>query len=244
MASIFDRLAYQATSAATSKATTALTNKLGLSSSNALKYTSTARALLNGDMSTAANKLMDTIFGRTSKYAAGGNVILAGQAWSTIQSMYEEAAGIERERANLFHVGVEPVGAVVAPRVNLLCIEASYNGVQLGWDTVKIGSGFTQRSAGAEPVELRLTTYDVDGEIKAWFDQLKYLVAPPDGTYGLPSDYCNTFTLTHGTVEEGTGYSASWVMVPVSCEVNSSRSTDEFTALNLTFSQFDYFGSL
>jgi len=235
MANIFERMAFQGLER--------IIPKGGLSS-KALKYSSAARDLLGGNLSGAANKLMDSVYGRSSRFSEGGNTILAGLSWSQQIQMFEEAAGVDRERTNLFHIGVSPVGKISAPRVNLLATEASYSGVQLGWEPVKIGSGFTQSATGAEAVELRLVCYDVAGEIKTWFDKLKATVARPDGLYGVPTEYANVITVTHGAVMEGYGYSNGWAMVPGSCEVNLARSTDDFTALNLTFIEFDYFGSL
>ena len=235
MANIFERMAYQAIES--------VTPKLGLST-KVLKYTTAARNLLNGDLSGAANALMDTVFGRTSVFSAGGNIILAGVSWDKQLQMYEEASSVLRERTNLWHIGVDPIGKLSAPRVNLLATEVSFNSVQLGYEPIKIGSGFTQAPTGAEPTELRIVCYDVDGEIKTWFDRLAMLAAHPDGTFGVPSDYANTITVTHGAVEENRGYSKSWVLIPVTCEVSLSRSTDEFTALNLTFTQYDTFGGL
>lgn len=235
MGNIFERLAYQGMSAVAPK---------GGLSSKLLKYTSVARNVLSGNLSGAANGLLDNVFGRTSVFSEGGNIILAGQSWENQLQMFEEASSVRRERTNLWHVGVDPVGKVSAPRVNLLATEVSFNSVQLGYEPVKIGSGFTQAPTGADPVELRLVCYDVSGEIKAWFDRLFTLAAHPDGTFGLPTDYANTITVTHGAVEEGRGYSKSWVLLPVSCEVNLSRSTDDFTALNLSFTQYDSLGTL
>ena len=235
MGNIFERMAYQGIES--------ITPKLGLSS-KVLKYTSAARNLLGGNLSGAANSILDNVFGRSSMFSEGGNVILAGQSWSSLIQMFEEASSVDRERTNLWHIAVEPVGRVQAPRVNLLSTEVSFNSVQLGYEPVKIGSGFTQAPTGADPTELRIVCYDVAGEIKTWFDRLSMLSAHPDGTFGVPSDYANTITITHGAVEEGRGYSKSWVLLPVSCEVSLARSTDEFTALNLTFTQFDSFGSL
>lgn len=235
MANIFERLAYQGIEA--------ITPKFGLSN-NALKYTTAARNLLNGNLSGAASSLMDTIFGRSSVFSEGGNQILAGVSWAKQLQMFEEARSVQRERTNLWHIGIDPVGKLHAPRVNLLATEVSFNTVQLGYEPVKIGSGFTQAPTGAEPTELRIVCYDVGGEIKYWFDRLKDLAVHRDGTFGVPTDYANTITVTHGAVEEERGYTSSWVLLPVSCEVNLSRSTDEFTALNLTFTQYDTFGSL
>ncbi|MCK2122135.1 hypothetical protein [Pseudomonas sp. PNPG3] len=235
MSNIFERMSYQVADKVIPK--TGLSNK-------ALKFSSAARDILNGNLSSGANRLLDAVYGRTNRFAAGGNIILAGLSWTQQIQMFEEASSIQRERTNLFHIDVAPIGKISAPRVNLLATEASYNSVQLGWESVKIGSGFTQAASGAEATELRLVTYDVDGEIKQWFDQLKATVARPDGTFGLPTEYCNAITITHGAVLEGRGYSKGWVMVPGSCEVNLQRSTDDFTALNLTFIEYDSLGSL
>lgn len=235
MANIFERLAYQATAA--------VTPKIGLSS-KVLKYTGAARDLLNGNLAGASNKLLDNLMGRTSKFANNENILLGGVSWSQYEQMFDEAMSVNRERSNLWHVAVAPIGKISAPRVNLLAIDCSYNGTQLGWEPGKIGSGFTQAPTGVDPVELRLTCYDVDGEIKLWFDQLRMTVAAPDGTFGLPTDYANQFTVTHGAIRESYGYSASWALVPVSCETSQARSADEFATINLTFTQYDYFGAL
>lgn len=234
MASIFERLGNQA-----------MDKALGAISASApvVKFTKIAGNLLNGNLSAAANGLMDNFLGPTSSYGSG-NVALAGTSWATLYAMYEESMGVLRERSNLWHVLVEPIGKVGAPRVNLLATEFSYNGVQLGYETKKIGSGFVQVPSGADPVELTLTCYDVDGEIKTWFEELKRQHAHPDGTFGLPGDYANTFTITHGAIEEGRGYANRWVLVPVSCQVAQNRSVEEFSALNLTFTQYESFGAL
>lgn len=235
MASIFERLAYQATAA--------ISPKLGLGSST-LKYTAAARDLLNGNLNGAANKLADTVFGRTGKFSSGDNILLGGVSWGKLEEMHDEAMGINRERSNLWHVAVAPIGKIAAARVNLFAIECSYNGVQLGWEPGKIGGGFTQVPTGVDPVELHLTCYDADGEIKRWFDQLKLTVVAPDGTFGLPSQYANNITVTHGAIQENYGHTGSWPMVPVSCESSMARSADEFATVNLTFTQYDYFGAL
>lgn len=234
MASIFERLGNQA-----------MDKALGAISASApvVKFTKIAGNLLNGNLSAAANGLMDNFLGPTSSYGSG-NVALAGTSWATLYAMYEESMSVLRERSNLWHVLVEPIGKVGAPRVNLLATEFSYNGVQLGYETKKIGSGFVQVPSGADPVELTLTCYDVDGEIKTWFEELKRQHAHPDGTFGLPGDYANTFTITHGAIEEGRGYANSWVLVPVSCQVAQNRGVEEFSALNLTFTQYESLGAI
>lgn len=236
MANIFERLAYQGAEKFLPK---------GGLNSKIQKFASAGRDLLNGKLNSAANKVMDNVLGRSAKFGGGGdNIILAGVTWSKLIQMYEEAQGVQRERTNLWHIGVEPIAKIGAPRVNLLATEVSYNGVQLGYDPVKIGSGFTMTPTGADAVEVRITCYDADGEIKDWFDQLRAAAVHPDGTFGLPSEYTNKITITHGVVEEGRGYSAGWVLVPVSCEVSLARNIDEFTALNLTFTQPESFGAL
>lgn len=234
MASIFERLGNQAVN----KALGAISG-----SESVVKFTKLAGNLLNGNLSAVANGLMDKYLGPTGAYGTG-NVALASSTWATLYSMYEESMEVRRERSNLWHVLVEPIGKVSAPRVNLLATEFSYNGVQLGYELKKIGSGFIQAPSGSEPVELSLTCYDVDGEIKTWFEELKRQHAHPDGTFGLPGDYANTFTITHGAIEEGRGYAKSWVLVPVSCQVAQNRGVEEFSALNLTFTQYESFGAL
>lgn len=234
MASIFERLGNQGINAAIgSIKTPAAITKFGSIASN----------LIGGNFGAAANKGLDKLFGASSSYGAG-NVALAGTSWSTLIQMYEEAQSVLRERSNLWHVLVEPIGKVGAPRVNLLATEFSYNSVQLGYDTRKIGSGFTQVPTGSEPTEVTLTCYDVDGEIKTWFENLKLQAAHPDGTFGLPADYANTFTFTHGAIEEGRGYASSMVLIPVSCQVAQNRAIEEFSALNLTFTTYESFGAL
>lgn len=232
--SIFDRLGYQAAQAAVS----AITPPDGL-----IKYGSVARGLLNGDLGGAFNSLLDVEFGAASKYG-GGNVALAGASWATLLQMYYESQAVMRERSNLFHIVVESRGRVPVPRFNLLATEFSYNSVQLGYDTKKIGGGFTQAPTGADPVEVSFTCHDVDGEIKSWFERLKAVAAPGNGTFGLLADYANKFTITHGAIQEGRGYATSLVLVPVSCAVQQDRKVEEFTALTLTFTQAESFGAI
>lgn len=243
MATIFERLGYQGIE----KLAGAIRP-----SAQVTKYAKVAGNLLNGNFDGAANGLMDRLMGTSSlsglngsgAATGNGNVALAGSTWGTLYTMYQEAQAVQRERSNLWHVLVEPIGKINPPRINLLATEFNYNGVQLGYDTKKIGSGFTQVPTGVDPIELTLTTYDVDGEIKAWFDHLKSLAVHEDGTFGLPSEYANTFTITHGAIEEGRGYTKSFVLIPVSCQVSANRTVEEFTQLNLTFTQYESFGAL
>lgn len=237
MGDIFSRLAYQATEKYAKK----VSGKLNAS---VLKYTSVARNLLNGNFEGAANSLLDNIYGPSSGYG-GGNVVLARSTWAAMFQNYQDAQNVLRERSNLWHILVEPLGKVAAPRINLLAQEVSYNGMQLGYDTKKIGSGFTQAPSGSDPVTMTFTTQDdSDGEIKAWMENLKALAVHADGTYGLLSEYANKFTITHAHWEQGRGYSKTVVLVPVDYQVSLNRATEEFSSLTLTFTQAETFGAL
>lgn len=234
---IFSRLASQATDKLASKVSSRLSSKV-------LKYTTAARKLLGGDIDGAANAILDNIYGAGSSYGAG-NVALARSTWAAMYQQYREAQGVLRERQNLWHILIEPVGKIGAPRVNLLAQEVSYNGTQLGYDTRKLGSGFTQAPTGRDPVTLTITTLDsADGEIKGWMDNLQALAAHPDGTFGLLSDYANTFTITHAHWEEGRGYTRSWVLVPVDDQVSLNRTAEEFSSITLTFTQAETYGAI
>lgn len=237
MADIFSRLAFQATNSAVGK----LAGSLG---AGTLKFASTARNLLSGNFEGAGNSLLDNIFGASSSYG-GGNQVLAGSTWAAMYQQYQEAQSVIRERSNLWHILIEPVGRLAPPsRLNMLAQEVSYNGVQLGYDTKKIGSGFTQAPTGRDPCTLSITTLDSDGEIKQWMENLQSLHAHPDGTFGLMSDYCNKFTITHGAWEEGRGYSRTWVLAPVDCQVSLNRTVEEFSTVTLTFTEAEAFGAL
>ncbi len=236
MANIFERLGYQAADQIT---------KIISPSPKIIKTAKAFGGLLNGDFSGVLNGVLDDRFGAYSKYGGSArNVALAGTSWAKLIAMYEESQNVMRERSNLWHLAVEPIGRISAPRVNLLATEVNYNSVQLGYDTKKIGSGFTQAPTGADPIELNITCYDVDGEIKAWFENLKLQHAHPDGTFGLPGDYANKFTITHAAIEEGRGYAKSMVLVPAGMQVAENRTIEEFSALNLTFVEFESFGAL
>lgn len=209
------------------------------------KYAKALGGLLNGDFSGVASGAMDSYFGGYSSYGnSARDVALAGANWGTLIAMFEESQNVLRERSNLWFLRVEPIGDVAAPRINLLATEVSYNGVQLGYDTKKIGSGFTQAPTGLDPIEVNITCYDVDGEIKTWFENLKLKHARPDGTFGLPTEYANTFTITHGAIEEGRGYAKTMVLVPGTLQAALNRELDEFSALNLTFHEYESFGAI
>jgi len=234
---IFSRLASQATEKLANKVSSKLNSKV-------LKYTTAARKLLGGDFNGAANAVLDNIYGAGSSYGAG-NAVLARSTWASMYQQYREAQAVLRERQNLWHLLIEPVGKIGAPALNMLAQEISYNGVALGYDTKKLGSGFTQAPTGRDPVTLTITTLDsADGEIKAWMENLAALAAHPDGTYGLLSDYANTFTITHAHWEQGRGYTASWVLVPVDCQVSLNRTVEDFSTVTLTFTQAETFGAL
>ncbi len=233
---IFARLASQATSKVADKISGKLT-------AGVMKYTRAARNLLSGDLSGAGNALLDNVFGPSSSYGAG-NVMLAGSTWAAMYQTYLDAQNVVRERQNLWHLLVEPLGSTRAPSINMLAQSISYNGMQLGYDPRKIGSGFTQAPTGSDPVTLTITTLDSDGEIKEWMEQLKAKAVHPDGTFGLLSDYANKFTITHGGWQEGRGYSKTFVLVPVDYQVALDRSVEEFSTVTLTFTEAESYGAL
>ncbi len=114
-------------------------------------------------------------------------------------------------------------------------------------EAIRIGSAFYDKVDGTERIEMRVTTYDdADGTIKRWFEDLRYKVAHPDGTFGLPIEYLVRFTITHASIMEGVGsaYTNTYVMRPGSIETDLSRRDHAMAEIPMTFVQFDPFTSL
>lgn len=128
---------------------------------------------------------------------------------------------------------------------NLFATSVSYEPSTLAGEKVRLGGAVMDMVTGGEPVEMSITTMDDEvGTIKRWFDAKTSSAARPDGTIGLPRDYCVRMKVYHATPRpDKRAYAAFLLMRPVTIRHELSRQEQALAELTLTFSQFDTFMS-
>lgn len=166
--------------------------------------------------------------------------------------LFRDSAMTAKAWKNLFHVAVtETRPSAQAPggvpgSFNLLALDVSFAPVTLPGDAVPIGSANMDHLAGAERVELRITTLDDDrGSIKRWFLAKAAMATHGDGTFGLPVDYLVQITVTHmdpsGLAHDDLRLRESFIMRPSNLDVELSRRDAGHEELQMSFVQFDTF---
>lgn len=186
----------------------------------------------------------------TSRVKAGEHVLTGGLSLSNYRKTLDEFARIDLARKNLFMFNAVNVTSGTAPDLNMFVIDYSVSPFTARGEQVTIGAGSFDNVSGVETVRLSVTTYDdLGGSIKTWFKNLKRLMAPGDGTVGLPLDYLVRITLTSAFANskaEGSdgAYIDTWIMRPEAIEHEGSRREDGMQELRLSFVQWDTFSSL
>lgn len=213
------------------------------------KYVPAIRNVLQGDFSGAANSLLTQLLGPMLGSSLEGTPLkLAGGITLTeVRRMFEESFSTEYAKKNLWHISATNIGDGTAADINFFATDVGYTAHTITGEAVRIGSAFYDKVDGTERVEMRVTTYDdADGTIRRWFEDLRYKVAHPDGTFGLPIEYLVRFTITHASILEGVGnaYTNTYVMRPGTIETELSRRDHALAEIPMTFVQFDPFTSL
>lgn len=186
----------------------------------------------------------------TSRVKAGDHEVTGGLNLKNYRKVMDEFHDIDLARKNLFMVNVVNVTSGTAPDINMFVIDYSASPFTVRGDQVLLGSGSFDNVTGIEVARLTLTTFDdVGGSIKTWFKNLKRLMAPGDGTVGLPLDYLVRITITSAFADSDadgadSAYIDSWVMRPESIQNEGSRRDDGMQELQLSFVQWDTFTNL
>lgn len=133
----------------------------------------------------------------------------------------------------------------VSSTFNMLAVETDFAPMTITADKKKIGAATLDLVQSSEPVELRITTMDTqDGFIKRWFDKQYAIIAPIDGTVGVPADYAIKIKVVHSFITRGSdhgGYAVLGLYRPGNLEISLSRREDNLQEVQLTFSQLDTF---
>lgn len=208
------------------------------------RYSGAAKTALSGDFAGAAAQAMGKALGATVPSAA-----TAWQTMAELRRWFEAAVGRDLAKKNLWHLQISPFNdqLSIIPNFNLYALNVTYNAVTLTSDVINLGSGFFHAPSAGEPVRMQVTTYDErQGYIKRWAEEVKGLEAHADGTFGLPIEYLQRVTVTHASAvaEDESGATRTFTMKLESCEVDLDRSAEDFEVLQLSFVQFDSFGSL
>ena len=186
----------------------------------------------------------------TSRVEAGPHELSGGLTLDNYRQVMNEFQEIDLARKNLFMVNAVNVTSGTAPNLNMFVIDYSASPFTVRGDPVLMGAGSFDNVTGIEAVRLTLTTLDdVGGSIKTWFKNLKYQMAPGDGTVGLPLDYLVRITITSAFADSDAdnaewAYVDSWVMRPESIQSEGSRRDDGMQELQLSFIQWDTFTNL
>lgn len=240
MAGIFERISYQVAQKYLPKL--AIPAKLN-------KFVPAARSFLQGDLSGAANSLLDQLLGPALGFSLEDSQsdLVGGITLADARQRFDEFAAIKHAKKNLWHISVENLSAGTAPDVNMFATEISYGTITISGEAVRIGSGSFDKVDNDERTEMRITTLDdKDGTIKRWFTDLASSLARTDGTFGLPIEYLVRVTVTHAFIDEGVGnaFVDTFVMRPGTIEYDFSRRDDALQELQFTLVQFDTFTSL
>lgn len=183
--------------------------------------------------------------------------LLGGVTLARVRQMHEMIRDARLTRKNLWFVRVTDPNP---PRVgyafqqggiggvlDLLALEVSYSPFTLTSEKKNIGSAVLDGLNGSESVELTLTTMDDEaGTVKRWFEGKCLQAARPDGTFGVPADYCVNIEVVHAVSVDDAPvradpYKSMMTMRPQALQIDLSRREQAFQELTLSFSEFDTF---
>lgn len=141
-------------------------------------------------------------------------------------------------------------GVLATPMFDLFALDVSYGPSTLTGEKVAIGSAVLDKLTGSEAVEMTVTTMDDDrGTLKRWFEAKANQAARPDGTFGLPGEYCVNIEVVHAVPSpdvpvDRTPYKSHLRMRPQSIQYDLSRRDQAMQELQMAFSQFDTFAGV
>ena len=184
--------------------------------------------------------------------------LLGGVTLDRARAMHEMIRDARLTRKNLWYVRVTdpnpPTGGqafgpgiAIGGVIDLLALEVSYSPFTLAGEKINIGAAVLDRMTGTEAVELSLTTMDDEaGTIKRWFEGKCLQAANPDGTFGLPAEYCVNIEIVHAVAASDVPmrtepYKSMMTMRPQAIQFDLSRRESAMQELVLSFSEFDTF---
>lgn len=181
--------------------------------------------------------------------------LLGGVTLERARQMHDMVREARVARKNLWFVrlteasppgpGASGVGGVL----DLLALDVSYSPCTLVGEKTNVGAAVLDRLSGVESVELSMTVMDDEaGTIKRWFEAKCRQAAHPDGTFGLPVDYCVDIEIVHAVAAEDVPtraqpYTSHFTMRPQSIQLDLSRRESGFQEHTITFTEFDSFMS-
>lgn len=185
-------------------------------------------------------------------HGLGVSRLWGGVTFDEYRENFTRAASVKHSWKNLFHVQIAertpvPESAALSDGfINMLALDVSLTPFTLPGESVPIGSANMDRLASSERVEIRMTTMDDErGTVKRWFMSKCAQATHKYGTFGLPSDYLMTLTLTHmasaRTERDDPRLSQSWLVRPANIDLELSRRAPELEELPLSFVEFDTF---
>ena len=185
-------------------------------------------------------------------HGLGVSRLWGGVTFDEYRKNFVRAASVKHSWKNLFHVQiaertpVDESAFLSEGFINMLALDVSLTPYTLPGESVPIGSANMDRLASSERVEIRMTTMDDErGSIKRWFMSKCAQATHKYGTFGLPSDYLMTLTLTHmasaRTELSDPRLSQRWLVRPANIDLELSRRAPELEELPLSFVEFDTF---
>ncbi|MGZ8220096.1 MAG: hypothetical protein ACXWT0_00460 [Methylobacter sp.] len=213
--------------------------------------------VLNGDFSNAGLRLFDSgmldqiIPGMSgiaaqARYFGTPTPLFGGLSPSEAREIFNEMRGTKYCRKNLWLIEVSSAAfGDASGRFNLFATDLEYAPFTITGEKHKVGAAHVDSVTSADPVELRLTTYDDDsGFIKYWFKTHCQVAVNGDGTVGVPADYAIKIKIVHGFVTQDSnlgGYEDIGLFRPGNIDLNLSRKEDSLQELSLSFVQLDTF---
>jgi hypothetical protein len=211
--------------------------------------------ILSGDFNSAGLRVFDS--GLLDKFLPNASGIAAqarywgkptpcfgGISPAQAKTIYDELANTKLSRKNLWLIEVSSaLMGDISHRFNLLATDLEFSLNTISGEKKKIGAGHADIVNSADPVELRITTYDDEaGFLKQWFAAHCAAAAAPDGTVGVPNDYYIKIAIVHAYVtRSGGGYEDIGLFRAANLDHSLSRRDDNMQELQMTFSQLDTF---
>lgn len=205
--------------------------------------------------------MLDSLMGQILPRSGTPIPLLGGLTSEEAIDIMRQMRNAKLTRKNLFYIRIEDLtppaisydflnGAIACASFDLFAIDVSYSPNTLTGEKVSIGSGFMDKLTGSEATDIQVTTMDDErGTLKRWFEGKFNQAAHPDGTFGLPRDYCINIEVVHAVPSPDVknselAYRSYTTMRPVSIQHELSRRDQAMQELQMSFSQFDSFAGV
>jgi hypothetical protein len=180
------------------------------------------------------------------------NPLLGGITPLVASQMVTEMAATNWAKKNLYFIEITDYASPMDDQnasglFNMFCTAVSIGGGSIVGESHSIGSGAMDAVTACERADFRLTTLDdAYGQVKRWFNLRKDLIAKPDGSFGVPTDYLLKIRILHAAINDDVmqrygGYEEWYIVRPVGIETELARGEDGLQELQLSFTQFDTF---